>query len=171
MSRYLLLIILLLLSPGVVGQDQPKLIVEIEFFGYSDTDLIKLRAALPIHERVVFSADTFAGQAEQAGLAIKQVTGRWPTDMTTVCCDGQGNWIIFIGLAGKPIRYNPRPEGTIRLPEQVLSLYGRFIKANSEGVQKGVSREDGSRGYSLAEYPPLRSVQLEMRAYAIEHEA
>src|SRR4051812_49263672 len=106
MKRYLLLIVILLAS-GVFGQDKPKLIGEIEFFGYSSIDLNKVRAALPFHENDPFSVEAFAEKLEQTGKAVKQVTGQWPTDMTNVCCDAQGNWIVFIGLSGKTIRYNP----------------------------------------------------------------
>ncbi|HEY0320837.1 MAG TPA: HEAT repeat domain-containing protein [Pyrinomonadaceae bacterium] len=170
MKRYLLLIVILLAS-GAFGQDKPKLIGEIEFFGYSGIDQNKVRAALPFHEQDTFSLETSAKKLEQVGEAVKQVTGQWPTDVANVCCDAQGNWIIFIGLSGKTIRYNPPPTGaTTRLPEKIIKLYERFIKVNLEGVQKGAYAEDDSKGYALAEYPPLRSIQLEMRAYAVNHE-
>jgi hypothetical protein len=163
------MILFLLPAVDASGQDKAKIIGEIEFFGYSDFDLDRMRSTLPFHEGDEFSLEAFASKAEQAGKAVKGVTGQWPTDMTNVCCDVRSNWIIFIGLSGKSIRYNLRPSGTARLPEQILELYRRFIEVNLEGVQKGAFAEDDSKGYSLAEYPPLRSIQLEMRAYALEH--
>jgi HEAT repeats len=172
MKRYLLLMIfLLLLSPCAMAQENPKLIGEVEFFGSSGIDLNKLRAALPFHEKESFSSETFMEKTEQAGAAVKRVTGRWPTDLANVCCDAEGNRIIFIGLSGTAIRNNPAPRGNARLPAHVLELYERFIKVTMEGVQKGSFAEDDSKGYSLAEYPPMRAVQLEMRAYAVEHGA
>ena len=163
--------IILLLPSVTFGQDKPKLIGEIEFFGYSRIDLNKLRAALPFHERDGFDGEIFAAKFEQAAEAVKQVSGQWPTDITNVCCDGEGNWVIFIGLSGKTIRYNPPPKGTARLPENIVNLYERFIKVNMESVQKGATAEDHSQGYALSADPPLRSIQLEMRAYAVEHGA
>jgi hypothetical protein len=169
MKRYLLFLIILLAS-GAAGQDKPKLIGEIEFFGYSGIDLNKLRAALPFHEQDRFDGEVFAAKLELAGEAVKQATGQWPTDLTSVCCDDQGNWIIFIGLSGKTIRYNPAPKGNTRLPKKMLELYDRFIEVNMESVQQGAAAEDHSKGYALSAYPPLRAIQLEMRAYAVAHE-
>jgi hypothetical protein len=171
MKHYVVILIISLLASGAFGQDKPKLIGEIEFFGYSRSDLNKVKAALPFHEKDKFNGETFAGKEEQAREAVKQVTGHAPTDIATVCCDDQGNRIVFIGLSGKNIRYNPLPKGNSRLPDNILNLYDRFINVLMEGVQKGTSTEDRSKGYALAEYPPLRSIQLEMRAYAVGHEA
>lgn len=171
MKHYVLLIISLLAS-GAFGQDKPKLIGEIEFFGYSRSDLNKIKAALPFHEKDGFDGETFADNVGQAAReAVKRVIGHAPTDIVPVCCDNQGNGIIFIGLSGKTIRYNPLPKGNSRLPNNILNLYDRFINVLTEGVQKGASTEDDSKGYALAGYPPLRSIQLEMRAYAVDHEA
>lgn len=170
MTRSLLLIVLLL-PPGAFAQDKPKLIGKIEFFGYSGIDLNQVRAALPFHEKDEFSGESFAQKAEQAGEAVKQVTAQRPTDIATICCDGQGHWIIFIGLSGKTIRYNPEPGATTRLPENILNLYDRFIKVLLEDVQKGAAAEEHSKGYSLSASPPLRSIQLEMRDYAAAHGA
>ena len=160
-----------LLASTAFGQDKPKLIGEIEFFGYAGSDLQKIRAALPIHEQDAFSLEAFAEKAEQTRAAIKKVTGQAPTDVAPVCCDDGGNWIIYIGLAGKPARYNPPPKAATRLPGNALDLYDRFIKALMEGMQKGETTEEHSQGYALATYPPLREAQLAMRAYAVAHEA
>jgi hypothetical protein len=169
MRKYVLLIILL--SPAILGQEKPKLIGEIEFFGYSGIDLNQVKAALPFHERDAFSLEAFAEKEVQAGGAVGKAIGRAPTDVAPVCCNEQGNWIIFIGLSGKTISYNHPPGSSARLPENILKLYERFTKLLMEGLQKGSFAEDGSQGYALAEYAPLRSVQLEMRAYAVGHEA
>jgi hypothetical protein len=169
--KHQVLLIIILLASSASGQDKPKLIGEIEFFGYSRIDLNKVRAVLPFHEKDRFNGETFAEKQKQARDAVKQVIGLAPTDIEPICCDDQGNWIIYIGLSGRTIRYNRPPGATTRLPENILNLYDRFIKVLFEGVQKGNSTEDDSKGYALAAYPPLRSIQLEMRAYAISHEA
>ena len=42
----------------------------------------------------------------------------------------------------------------------------------TEGISKGASDEDESQGYALSKsYPPLRAIQLRVRAYALEHGA
>lgn len=172
--KHLAFLIIILLASGAIAQDKPKLpklIGEIEFFGLSGIDLNKIRAALPFHEKDEFSGETFPDLAEKTAAAIKQLTGHTPTDINSTCCDAQGNWIIFIGLSGKTIRYNDPPKGTARLPEDVLKLYDRFSKVMMESVAQGQSGEDRSQGYALSESPPLRAIQLEMRAYAVGHEA
>lgn len=171
MKCFLLLSFILLLAHNVAAQDRPKLIGEIEFFGYAGIDLDKLRAALPFHEQENFVGEEYAGKQEQAYDAIKGVTGRYPTGINYVCCDKRGNEIIFIGLSGKTFPYRPKPNGTTRLPEKILDMYERFMKTLFEGVQKGNFPEDRSKGYALAAYPPQRAVQLEMRAYAVDHGA
>lgn len=173
--------VVILLASGGIAQEKPKLpklIGEIEFFGYSASDvsnagidLSKVRAALPFHERDEFSVETFGEQVEKAGAAVKLVIGRSPTDVAPVCCDTRGNWIIFIGLSGKTFRHNPPPKGTARLPENILALYDRFMKVLLESVAQGAYAEDSSQGYALSSAPPLRAVQLEMRAYAVGHAA
>ena len=57
------------------------------------------------------------------------------------------------------------------LPENVVALYDRFMKVNMDEVQRGASAEDHSRGYALSASAPLRAIQLEMRAFALKHEA
>src|SRR4051812_1042428 len=127
MNRYQLLtiipLLLFLLAHGASRQDKPRLIGEIEFFGYAGIDLEKVRAALPFHEKENFVSEEYAEKLEQARNAIKSVTGRYPTQINGVCCDKLGNEAIFVGLSGKTITDNPKPHGTTRLPEKALDMY------------------------------------------------
>lgn len=169
MKRYSWLIIFLL-AASAFGQDQQKRIGVIEFFGYTGIDLNKVRAALPCQEGDEFSIETGEVKVRQAREALGRVIGHPPTDISVGCCDHQGHWTIFIGLSGKPGRYRPRPTGTARLPVSAIDLYERFTNTLTEAVKKGGAAEDRSKGYALSEYPPLRSAQLGMRAYAVGHE-
>ena len=126
---------------------------------------------MPFREGDEFSLETGIEKLERTQEALKQVTGHPPTDISPTCCDNHNNWIIYIGLSGKPMRYNPQPKGTARLPENIVNLYERFMRALMEAVQQGAAAEDRSQGYALSAYPPLRATQLEMRAYAVDHEA
>ena len=186
MWRRGLFVLLLSVSPHAFGQDQPpsiqpqtigpqtigpRAIGVIEFFGYAGVDLDRVRVALPFHEGDQFNPETAEEQVERARAAVRRVAGRPPTDIAVSCCDSQGNWTIHIGLSGKPLRFNPRPKGAARLPARIVNLYERAMNTILEAVQKGAAAEDQSRGYALSEYPPLRSIQLEMRDYAAGHEA
>lgn len=169
--KCLTLLLIITLASGAHTQDKPKLIGEIEFFGLSANDPNNIRAALPFHERDEFSSEKFGAQIEQAAATIKQLTGHSPTDLNATCCDDQGNWIVFIGLSGKTFRYHDPPQGKVGLPEKILELYDRFMESNMKDVQQGAGAEDRSQGYALSASPPLRAIQLEMRAYAVDHAA
>lgn len=164
-------LISILLASGALAQNKATRIGEIEFFGSSGIDLNKVRAALPFNEGDEFSIETVQEKVRLAIEAVKQVTGRPPTDIAPTCCDNQGNWIVYIGVSRRTMRYNPLPNGNTRLPKNILDLYERFMKALMEAVQKGAASEDRSKGYALSEYPSLRSTQLEMRDYAVAHGA
>lgn len=168
MKLYLLLIIIFLV-PGASGQEKPVRIGEIEFFGYAGMSLDKIRGALPFHEGDEINREKWEQMQETARQAIKQVTGNAPTEVSALCCDDPGNLIIYIGLSGRPVRYLPKPKGTARLPANIISLYEKFLKAVDEAVGKGAATEDHLNGYALSEYPPLRAIQLRMRAYALRH--
>src|SRR5262245_57552646 len=164
------LLTIALLTSGAFGQDKPKRIGEVEFFGYAGIALDEVRAALPFREGDEFSVETVGEKMKRAHEAVKNVTGHPPTGLNMVCCDNQENWIIFIGLSGKSIRHNPPPKGKARLPVSAIRMYERFGAALFEALQKGAAAEDRSKGYAISEYPPLRSIQLEMRAYAVGRE-
>jgi hypothetical protein len=171
MNRFLPLIITIMLAASVcLGQEKPMRVGEVEFFGYAGVDLDKVRAALPFHEGDDISREAWAEKQEHARQALKLVTGNAPTEVAAFCCDERKNLIVFIGLSGRPVRYLPAPEGTARLPASVIHLYGQFLNALEEATLKGASTENGSKGYALSEYAPLRAVQLKMRAYAVRHE-
>ena len=170
MNRHSALMLILLLVASAGAQDQPKRLGEIEFFGSAGIDLDKIRAALPFREGDEFDIETAGDKVTRTEEAVRRVTGHSPTDISSTCCDDSGNWIIFIGLAAKSARYNPRPKGTSKLPSGVIDLYERFTNAVMAAAQKGAAGEDRSKGYALSEDPMLRATQLEMRAYAIGHE-
>jgi hypothetical protein len=166
-----ILLMTILLAVIGLGGSQTKRIGAVEFFGYSGIDLDKVRGALPVREGDEISREMVEEKKRQAREAMERITGHPPTDIDIACCDSQGNLIIYIGFSGKPIRYNARPKGIAQLPGTGINLYNRGVKAAQEAVQKGAAAEDRTRGYALAEYQPYRAIQLEMRSYAVSHEA
>jgi hypothetical protein len=173
--KCVLLLIVLLFAPVSEGQNSSKRIGEIEFFGYAGLDLNRVRAAMPLHEGDPFttSDDRFFETIDRIKKEIKRVTGHSLTDVAAVCCDTQGNYMIYIGLLGNSIRttrYNPVPKGKLKLPSRIVNLYRQSVEANSVLVQKGVASEDDSKGYALSNDLDLRAKQLAIRAYALKHE-
>src|SRR5690349_18509801 len=119
MICYLLLLTGLLTAiaaTAVSGQSQRQRIGEIEFFGYQGLDLDRVRAALPVHEgdSLPSSPELIPETEERIKAAIKRSAGYRVTDVQTVCCDDQGNGLIYIGLPGqssKGFTYTPAPKG------------------------------------------------------------
>lgn len=155
-----------------VVQNDPRRIGSIDFFGYAGLNLDQIRSALPL--RV---GDPFPGPAEtRNGInkAVTSVTGGPPTEVSSVCCDAQGNYMIYVGLPGtsiKPARFNPVPQGKTQFPPKIVELDRQTMDASSAAVLQGNAVEDTSMGYSLATSDPtLRAKQLEVRAYALRNE-
>jgi hypothetical protein len=169
MKCYVFFIIILLAS-NISAQEKPLVIGEIEFFGYSGTDLNKVKTALPFKEGDEFVPESFFAKADRTNETIKGISGRVSTDLAPVCCDDRGGWIIFIGLSGKTPSYHQPSGSKIHLPPSLMALYKKFLDLNQETAQKGTSTEDHSRGYALSSSSPLRAVQLELRASALKYE-
>ena len=167
-----ILAIVVLAAITVSAQEPPRHIGSIDFYGYAGLNLDQIKAALPLH-----AGDQFPGPVETSeGIrkAVTSVIGEPPTDISSVCCDAQGNFMIYVGLPGasiKQTKYNRVPTGETRFPEQILDLYKQAMDASSAAVLKGNARDDNSQGYALSiGDPELRAKELEVRAYAIQHE-
>ncbi len=153
-------------------QDQDKHIGEIEFYGYGGIDVLKVRAALPLHEGDEFPASSEANLevVERIKQTVEKTLGYEPTDVEAVCCDERGEGMIYIGLPGsssRSIAYSRAPRGRVRLPSRIVDLYEQYLDALREAVTQA---EDHSKGYALSLDPSLRAKQLAIRNYAIHHE-
>jgi hypothetical protein len=154
------------------GQEKERRIGSIDFYGYAGLNLDQISHTLPIHV-----GDAYPGPRQTidgVNKAVVSVIGRPPTDVTPVCCDAQGNYMIYVGLPGasiKDTRLNPVPKGKIHFPAEVIKLYEETMAASSAAVLKGNADEDSSKGYALSTSDPdLRAKQLTARAYALRHE-
>jgi hypothetical protein len=144
-------------------------IAYIEFFGYQGLDAGAVRKALPFRE-----GDKIAkGFKDQGRAAVKSVTGGEATDVTAVCCTGDGDSVIFIGLPGtssQVFTYNPAPQGDVVPPSELTAIYRKMEKAEEAAFKKGVHAEDGAPGYRLLKEPSARAAELAVREYALQHE-
>ena len=162
-----LLLALLLAVPALAGDR----IGDIEFFGYKGLPIAHIRAAMPVHEGATYSSQT----KNEVRQALFAAIGKQPTDVASICCDEQGNRLLFIGLPGASSRtfvYNPEPKGKQRLPPDILDLYHRLDHALAAAVSKGgeAAQEDDSQGYALVKDPAARSLQFAVRRWALKHE-
>jgi hypothetical protein len=166
--RIVLLAMFSLMAVSAFGQSEQMRVGEIEFFGYHGLDIDRVRASLPIKEGDKITRASSVQVRPQIEKSVRQVIGRDPTDVAFLCCNTQGHVIIYVGLPGLSLsfRYNPKPNGSIELPSQVVSLYDQMDQLLAEAVLKQ-PQDDRSQGFSLSQFPPLRAKQLAMREFAV----
>jgi hypothetical protein len=148
-------------------------VAAIEFFGHKGLDTAAIRAALPFREGDEWPQE--AGVQQRVRAVVLQSTGKEPTDVARVCCTADGGLLVFIGIPGESYQafaYSPAPTGQARVSTQLEELYDRLGEANDAAVRKGgdAAKEDRSKGYALTKDQQVRSIQLELRRYAIRHE-
>jgi hypothetical protein len=157
-----------LLGAGILAaRDQ---IGSIDFYGYKGIDVEAVRRTLPFR-----TGDAYTTQIKpEARETVQRVIGRPPTDVEAICCDQNGDRLIFIGLPGessKPFSYSAVPTGPVRLPPELLDLQKQIEAAQHAAVSAGRSEEDHSEGYALSNNDPeSRTLQLKLRAYVLQHE-
>lgn len=173
-TKYCFLLIVVLLAIVLIsGQDPQIRVGKIEFYGYSELNIDRIRAGIPLREGEHLSPDQALAVKEKLIESIQKATGKEPTDISIICCDDKGEAEVFIGLAGKAVKkpdYNPPPRGVIKFPPQVTTLYEQMSEASKAAIQKGVIGEDDSRGYTLSKDVATRAKQLALRRYALRHE-
>ena len=142
----------------------------IDFFAYADVDIDALRNDLSIR-----LGDTWTSETNQLlNSEIEKLLGRTPSHVGAVCCDEDGNRLIYIGLAdgsGSRVRLYPDPTGTLELDADFVILYDRFEEAVKRAVSRGEGLvvEDHSRGYPLSQDADVRGFQQRIRKYALSN--
>lgn len=152
-------------------QAAAAVIGDIEFFGYKGIDVSRIRKALPVREGDVYSESVKTAIRR----AILMELGTEPSDVVAICCDDQGNRLVFIGLPGLSSRafaYLQEPKGKVQLPASMLDLYKRLDLELEAAIQRGgeAAEEDDSQGYALSKDPGLRELQLSVRRWAVKNE-
>jgi hypothetical protein len=163
--------ILFLAVATAMGQEAPKRLGLIEFFGAKGLDTAAVRASLPVHEGDPFDPMKFNGSAVKA--AVTNATGHPPTDLGMVCCDGGGNFMLYIGLQGanyREVKFHMRPTGKALLSPEFKKAYDASMDAWGKAVMAGHIDEDRSQGYSLLKDPVAREKQLAFRELVLRDE-
>ncbi|HJP93886.1 MAG TPA: HEAT repeat domain-containing protein [Pyrinomonadaceae bacterium] len=154
--------------------DQQRTIAHIDFFGYGHIDVVKLRSVLPIQPGESIKQADWTTCLSRIDEAIRSQTGKPPTDVARVCCDENGNSMIYIGVAGTSsvaLQHKPAPRGEYRLPAAALKLNQETEEALSKAVLVGRTQQDHSNGYALSADPELRAKELQIREFALANEA
>jgi hypothetical protein len=175
MKRLAFILLLSFLAQRMCGAIAPRnesetiQIGSIDYFGYAGIDLKQIEKRLPIKIGDRITHEVFERDRKFIPDLVKEITSKPATNLAAVCCDQNGNLMIYIGLSGTssgPIVLNPSPQGKDRLGAAALELYGRYGEAQ-QGA--GVASEDDSQGYALSADPAARKIELAIREYAVSH--
>lgn len=173
LQRRLILTFVFLVSCLVcAAQSEYIRIGSIEFFGTAGIDVPKVRTQVAAHETQNISWDAIEPLQQQLRNEVAAATGHPATDAAAVCCNSNGELMLYVGLGGansRSVPHLPAPQGSSCLPKSALDLYDRAMDANLKAVQSGDAAEDDSLGYALAHSPVLRQTQLEMREFALHN--
>ena len=148
-------------------------IANVDFFGYGKLEVKKLRSALPIRAGESIEQSEWSSYRTRIEEAIRSETGKPPTDVQVVCCNEQGNPMIYIGVAGTSsvaARHKPAPAGEVRLPAAALKLSQETEEALRKAASAGRTQQDLSNGYALSVDPELRIKELQIREFALHNE-
>ena len=167
------LILIITLIALAHAQDQSITVGSIDFYGSAGLYVDKVRAALPLREGDKLSHELKDQTIDTIKQAVRQVTGREPSDVASVCCDERGRLLIYVGLRrnerAQRVQYNPLPRGSIRLPPLAIKVYTEADEALSNAVARGVSGQDVSQGYALSVEPEARAKGLALHDYAVRN--
>lgn len=161
-------------SRVIAARADKTTIANIDFFGYGHLDVMKLRSVLPIHPGESIQQSDWTTYRSKIDEAIRSQTGRPPTDVARLCCDENGNSMIYIGVAGTSsvkLQHKPAPTGEDRLPAAALKLSQEADEALNKAALAGRTQEDDSNGYALSADPELRAKELQIREFALANEA
>lgn len=153
-------------------EHRPFAIGEINYFGYGDLPLQKIRAAVPWHIGDTLTFATFSRKPVED--AISSAIGKPPTDVNITCCDASKHLEIFIGLPGSTshsVPTGPNPSGNTHLDPEGMGLYEQEQPLLMQAVARGTAGEDDSLGYMVSNDPALKAVNLAMHSYAVGRES
>lgn len=159
------LLALLFASAPLAAQERPP-IGFVDLYGATglDTALIRRTAALKVGD----AAPASFAAVETRLRALPGVAG---AKVSLVCCE-DGKSIVYIGIErrGAPrLDVRQAPNGTERLPVEVVRLMDDLDTAFVAGIRSGNAAEDDSKGHALFLYPSARAIQERFPALADKH--
>jgi HEAT repeat protein len=135
----------------------------IDFYGLRKTPESKVRQALAVRE-----GDPLPRSKGDAEERIDALPGVIESHLEAVCCD-RGRMILYVGLDEKGAsNFDLRepPDGDVPLPEEVATLYKRFLAASQSAARQGITAEDLTRGHALSADPETRDIQQQFTPIA-----
>lgn len=148
----------LIARPPVTRMQGPKIGL-IEFYGLHKLTEAKLRQALGVKEGDFLPRSK--GEAEEH---IDALAGVVESHLEAVCCEA-GNMILFVGIEEKGATHfelRDTPDGEMQLPEEVTTLYRKFIESAKSAAREGITAEDLTHGHALSADPATRDLEEQL---------
>lgn len=159
--------VLMLFSTVAFAHDR---IARIEFFGTAGVDVNAVRKALPFKQGDPVPQDIKG----QANAAVSRVTGKEATDVAVICCAGDADRTVYIGLPGtssRAFKVDAAPQGDTKVSAELAGLSDEMGAKMFDAVRAGHSEQEGAPGYRLPKEPAARAATMAVRDYALHHEA
>jgi hypothetical protein len=137
----------------------------LDYYGLHKVSPARIQRVLATKEGDRFPASK--GDVEER---LEQIPGVVRSHLEAVCCDG-GKTVLFVGIEEKgSAHFNLRtpPQGTVRLPGDIVETYRAFLLALDAAVRNGNADEDLRSGHSLMADPTARMLQLRFEVIARE---
>jgi hypothetical protein len=152
----LLLAVILSITGAHAAAAQLPRVGSIDLYGRSSVAESAIRAALGVRvgDSLTVPRDTLVAR-------LRGVPGVRDAAVTAVCCY-EDKAMLFIGIqesAAPAVSWHPAGSSDARLPAEIIRNDSIVSAAMMEGIMKGESGEDDSRGYTLFKYPAARSAQ------------
>lgn len=154
-------------ATGVAAQ-RDQAIGLVDFYGYGDIPRAQLMTALALKPGDAVPAEPAAAEAR-----LRTLPGVRQAVLERVCCDDQGNSMIFGGLVrtGSPVvTFFPRPTGSVRVSDSLRAIADSFVQRMFDGIRSGEAGDSVAEGHSLMSYGPAREWQRAIQRYAVAHE-
>lgn len=138
----------------------------IDFYGLRKLSESQVRKVLAVRE-----GDPLPSSKGDAEAKLDQIPGVVESHLEAVCCD-DGRTILYVGIEERGATHfdlRESPEGSVVLPEEIVSAYGRFLEAAHDASRRGSTDEDLTHGHPLMADGSARAVQEMFPALADAH--
>jgi hypothetical protein len=140
----------------------------IDFFGVRKANVDRLKKALGVAE-----GGALPRSKAEVEEKMELVNGVVRARLEAVCCEN-GKAVLYVGIEerGAPaFNYRETPEGTAKLPEEVVDAYLDFFEKLQAAIRQGDIVEDLTRGHSIMANRDAQAAQLKFLPLAEKHEA
>jgi hypothetical protein len=145
----------------------PPKIGIIDFFGLKKVSRDRVEKALAVK-----TGDPLPRSKGEIEERLEEVNNVVRARLEAVCCE-DGQAILYVGILERgdlTFDYRDAPtDETLKLPEEIVTVWDRFMEQLQIAVRGGTSAEDLTNGHSLMAYAPARELQLEFPALADKH--